>query len=691
MDQLIDARLEAGKPWPLGAHWDGEGINFAVFSAHAQAIDLCLFDELGARELTHLRLPSHTNEVWHGYLRGAKPGLVYGLRAHGPWRPDRGHRFNPYKLLLDPYAREIIGRYHWRSEHFSSDRLYPHHMDMRDNAAFAQKAVVVDDRYDWGDDKPPAIPFAETVLYEMHVKGFTKQMPGVPEALRGSYAGLASDAAIAHLKRIGITSVSLLPVHERIDEQRLIAMGLTNYWGYNTIGFFSVEPRLASRVDGQSSRDEFRAMVKRLHAEGIEVILDVVYNHTMEGDENGPTVSFRGLDNVSYYRMLPGEREFYENITGCGNALDIRSPRVLQMVMDSLRYWVREMHVDGFRFDLAPVLGRGDNGFERNGPFFTAVAQDPTLAGVKMIAEPWDIGLGGYQVGNFARGWFEWNDKFRDGVRAFWLGHPSSRGELAQRLTASSDVYQPRNRPPSESVNFITAHDGFTLRDLLSYHHKRNEANGENNRDGHGHNLGWNCGVEGETDDKYVNMLRGKLQRAMLTTLLLSQGTPMLTAGDELGHSQNGNNNAYCQDNAISWIDWSKADQSLIDFTARVIAVRKALLPFANRWYTGLADRRGVHDLSWSRTDGAALTQAEWRDPAARAIAAVIGAPGHAQQTLLLLTNGEAHDIAFYLPKGEWQTVIDSSTAAEVKPGFRQDSYLVVARSIVLLSQATPP
>ncbi|MEQ1807588.1 MAG: glycogen debranching protein GlgX, partial [Burkholderiaceae bacterium] len=476
--------LTQGRPWPLGATNDAHGVNFAVVSAHARAIDLCLFDADGKTELSRAPLPGHSHDVWHGHLEGAAPGLIYGLRAHGPWRLERGQRFNPHKLLLDPYAREIVGNFEWRDEHFGADPHHAHHADPRDNAAFALKTRVVADVYDWGDDAPPRTPLADTVLYELHVKGFSQLHNGVPEALRGSYAGLASDAAIEHLKRLGVTAVNLLPVQMHLDEQRLTRQGLSNYWGYNTLGFFCVEPRLASGALGLSPRDEFRAMVKRLHQAGIEVILDVVYNHTAESDELGPTLNFRGLDNALYYRLQSHHRSHYENHTGCGNTLDLRQPRVLQLVMDSLRYWAGEMHVDGFRFDLATVLGRGDHGFDKRAHFFAAVAQDPLLSTLKMIAEPWDVGPGGYQLGGFPPGWLEWNDHFRDTMRSFWVEHGSQRGEFAQRLCASSSTFQPQGRAPAESVNYVVSHDGFTLRDLVSYGQKHNLANGESNRDG---------------------------------------------------------------------------------------------------------------------------------------------------------------------------------------------------------------
>jgi glycogen operon protein len=693
MKTQIKPALLPGRPWPLGATWDGKGVNFAVFSAHAQALALCLFDEAGTLETSRVMLPAHTNDVWHGYLPGAAPGLIYGLRAHGLWRPDRSHRFNPYKLLLDPYARDVVGNFEWRDEHFGADRQHPLHMDTRDNATWALKGRVVHDSFDWEGDQPPCVALQDTVLYEVHVKGFSKLNPQIPETLRGTYAGLAHPASLAHLRRLGVTSISLLPVHYALDEERLASMGLCNYWGYNTLAFFAANPRLASGQDDMTARDEFRAMVKALHGQGIEVLLDVVYNHTAESDANGPTLSFRGLDNASYYRHLPETPAAVENHSGCGNTLDIRQPRVLQLVMDSLRYWVSEMHVDGFRFDLAPVLGRGDHGFESNGSFFTAVAQDPVLSQVKMIAEPWDIGPGGYQVGNFARGWLEWNDHFRDVMRGFWLqGEDSarSRGDFSLRLCASSDLYQPRNRAPAVSVNYVVSHDGFTLRDLVSYKERRNQANGEDNRDGHGHNLSCNCGAEGLTDDPQINDLRGRLQRALLATTLLAQGTPMLCAGDELGHSQQGNNNPYCQDNAITWTDWAQADDDLIDFTAWVLSLRRQLLPFGNHWYSGLSDTLGLHDLSWLQSDGQHLQDHAWGDHRKRVLGCLIGRPGRAKVPLLLMVNPNAGDHDFMLPAGVWQAVLDSAHPRGMTrwQGQGEAPLRLAAHSLVLLVAA---
>ena len=682
--------LQNGQPWPLGAYWDGQGINFAVFSANAQAIDICIFDETGATEIARHRLPAHTNDIWHGYLPDTQPGLIYGLRAHGPWRPDRGHRFNGNKLLLDPYAREVVGNFEWRDEHFGHDRQYPQNPDLRDNAAFALKSRVVthakDDAFNWEGDSTPNIPLSQTVIYELHVKGFSKLNEAIPEPLRGSYAGLAHEASITHLKRLGVTAVSLLPVHFSVSEERLRKMGLHNYWGYNTLAFFSVAPQLASQIN---SRDEFRSMVKSLHGAGIEVLLDVVFNHTAESDENGPALSFRGLDNASYYRLPPDARSHYENHTGCGNTLDIRQPRVLQLVMDSLRYWASDMHVDGFRFDLAPVLGRGDQGFSRDGAFFTAVAQDPVLSRVKMIAEPWDIGPGGYQVGGFPRGWMEWNDHFRDSMRQFWI-KGNTRGDFALRLCGSSDLYQPRQRAPSESVNYVVSHDGFTLRDLLSYNERHNLANGENNRDGHGHSYNFNCGFEGESDDPQVNALRANLQRALLATALLAQGTPMLCAGDELGHTQGGNNNPYCQDNATTWIKWAKADDDLIAFTARVLSLRRQALPFGNHWYSGLTDPLGLHDLAWLQSDGSPLQGDAWRDPNSRTMGCLIGRPGLARAPLLLLVNAENTVQPFMLPAGVWQALLDTSHPRGLARWHGQGEvpYTLPPHSLVLLAAA---
>ncbi len=676
---LQDMALEPGRAWPLGAHADVDGVNFAVFSAHATAIELCLFDATGTHELARQTLPAHSADIWHGRLPGAKAGLVYGLRAHGPWQPEHGLRFNPHKLLLDPYARETVGQWDWSAAHCGHATAHPDVLCVRDNAGAALKARVVGDSFDWQGDAPLHRPLRDTLLYELHVRGFSMQNPGVPEALRGSYAGLGSPAALAHLQRLGVTAVSLLPVHQHLDEERLHHLGLSNYWGYNTLGFFCVEPRLAS---SHAPRDEFRQMVRSLHAEGIEVILDVVFNHTAEGDHRGPTVSWRGLCNSSYYRLNPNHPAHELNYSGCGNTLNLGHPRVLQMVLDSLRYWVQEMHVDGFRFDLAPVLGRQSDAFDNSAAFFKAVAQDPVLAGTKLIAEPWDLGPNGYQLGHFPPGWLEWNDRFRDVLRAFWLGGDCTRGELAMRLCASSDRFDKRKRAPGESVNFITAHDGFTLRDLVSYNQRHNAANGEHNHDGHSHNLSWNSGHEGPSSDPAVNTRRARLQRALLACTVLAQGTPMLCAGDELGRTQGGNNNAYCQDNAISWLDWAGADEALLAFSARLIALRRALNPLGERWFSGAATQSGRPDVQWLRGDGHEMQPPDWNTQHSRVLGMRLNRP-HA--ALLWLFNASTHDTPFTLPAGPWQGLLDSSD--DQADGRHEGPYLVRAHSLALLQE----
>jgi len=685
--------LQTGRAWPLGATVDEDGVNIAVFSQHATRVELCLFNADGRTELQRLPLPGRSGDVFHGHMPGAGAGLVYGLRAHGPWRPDRGHRFNPHKLLLDPWAREIVsppGGFDWSGPHFGADHDHPQHLDTRDNGALAFKARVVGPEPGVARLRRPH--GADTLIYELHVRGFTRQLPGVPEALRGTYAGLAHQAAIGHLQRLGVTTVCLLPVQQHLDEAHLAARGLVNYWGYNTLGFFCPEPRYAAAADGAGVREEFRQMVRRLHEAGIEVLLDVVYNHTPEGDERGPTLSWRGLDNASCYRLPEHAKQHHENWTGCGNTLDIRHPRMLQMVMDSLRHWVQHYGVDGFRFDLAPVLGRGDHGFDRGGPFFKAVLQDPVLQGVRLVAEPWDVGPSGYQLGQFPRGWQEWNDRFRDTTRAFWLGGDCTRGEFALRLAGSSDLYQPRQRSPLESINYIVSHDGFTLADLVSHDLRHNEANAEGNRDGHGHNLSWNCGWEGPTTDPEVLARRNRLKRALLASLLLSQGTPMLAAGDELGHSQGGNNNPYCQDNPITWINWAQADQALLAYTTHLIALRKRFLPLAPRWYTGLPDAKGRADLAWLRRTGEPMAPEHWNNRMSRILGAWIGAPGRGGAPLLLLVNGRDMDASFRLPPGQWVCELDSTQpdgrSAWVRGGRHELD--LPARSVMLLRDAAP-
>jgi glycogen operon protein len=657
------ADLEPGRAWPLGAHWDGEGVNFTLYSAHAQRVDLCFFD---GDTLHTLPLPRCTDQVWHGYLRGAAPGLAYAFRVHGPDGP--GHRFNPQRLLLDPYARELSGTFSYRESPSSAHGL---------------TARVVDAAYDWGDDAPPATAWADSVLYEIHVKGATASHPEVPEALRGTYAGLAAPAMLEHFKRLGISAVNLLPVHQFVDEERLVSNGLTNYWGYNTLAFFAPEPRYASRADGRSARDEFRAMVRALHEAGIEVILDVVFNHSAETDEFGPTVSFRGIDNASYYRLPADNRNGYENFSGCGNTLNLANPRVLQLVMDALRYWVGEMHVDGFRFDLAAALTR-DSGF------LTAVLQDPLLARVKMIAEPWDLGPDGYHLGRFPAGWSEWNDRFRDLTRAFWLTGEADPAAMAQRLAGSSEIFRHGGRAPQAGVNFITAHDGFTLSDLVSYQYKHNERNGENNRDGHGHNLSWNCGEEGESSDPVVLQRRHQLRRALLATLFVAQGVPMLQGGDELGRTQAGNNNAYCQDNALTWFDWANVDASLIDFTAGLIRLRRRFAQLRRTaWLTGERYANGQRDIVWWHANGREMNDSDWHTPLRGALAFLLASEALPPDApaLLVLINRDADAQDFRLPPGAWQQLCDSASESPFAPLACQDISTLTARSVKLLAQ----
>ena len=685
--------IEPGQPYPLGAHWDGAGVNFALFSQHATKVELCLFDSSGRQELPRIALGECSEGIWHGYLPGAQPGLLYGYRVHGPYEPEHGQRFNPNKLLLDPYAREIHGTFRWDPVHFGYDHAHPRHnlsFDARDNAPQMLKARVTHEDFDWGEDCPPRTPWTDTILYETHVKGFTMLHPGVPERLRGSYAGMASEAVIRYLRELGVTAVELLPVHYRIDESHLTRNGLTNYWGYNTLGFFAPEPRYQSPASRLSPVNEFKAMVKALHAAGIEVILDVVYNHTAEGDQNGPTLSFRGLDNLAYYRLKHSHPRHYENFSGCGNTLNLSHPRVLQMVMDSLRYWVTEMRVDGFRFDLATILGRENHGFDPGSGFLDAIGQDPVLSRVKLIAEPWDIGLGGYQVGGFPPGWSEWNDKYRDTLRGFWLHRAASRGELAHRLTASSDVFNHDRRRPQASINFITAHDGFTLRDLLSYSHKHNEANGENNRDGHSDNRSWNCGIEGPTKDAAIIALRRRLQRTLLASLLFSQGVPMLLAGDELGRSQQGNNNAYCQDNTINWVNWEAMDCALLEFTAGLIALRKKLPVFRqSHWLSGAITANGCKDITWLAPDGTEMSNGHWDDPAHHCFGFHLAATTAGEQPVLVLHNAEGSDVEFALPPGQWIVLVDTALDEIGHAGTTpvKQTFLLPARSLVVLQR----
>ena len=572
------SRLREGQPFPLGATWDGLGVNFALFSAYATKVELCLFDIEGKEETDRIELPEYTDEVWHGYLPDARPGTVYGYRVHGPYEPDNGHRFNHHKLLLDPYAKQLVGDLKWNDALFGYTIGHPDKdlsFDERDSAPYMQKARVIDPAFTWGNLRRRRWPWRQTILYEMHVKGFTKLNRRLPEPLRGTFSGLGHADSIEYLQKLGVTTVELLPVHAYVDDRYLVDKKLRNYWGYNTIGFFAPEPRYMATPFA----NEFKEMVNHLHAAGLEVVMDVVYNHTAEGNEGGPTLCFKGIDNASYYRLLPDKKRFYINDTGTGNTVNLSHPRVLQMVNDSLRYWAQEMRIDGFRFDLATILAREPYGFDEGGGFLDSCRQDPVLSSLKLIAEPWDVGPGGYQVAHFPPGWAEWNDQYRDTVRAYWRGDEGKLSELATRLTGSADMFNRRGRKPWASVNFVTAHDGFTLNDLVSYNDKHNEKNGEENRDGNSNNLSSNYGVEGPTEDSSINAIRERQKRNLLATLLLSLGTPMLLAGDEIGRSQGGNNNAYCQDNTSTWVDWSSVDDDLLAFTKRCTSACRSRSP----------------------------------------------------------------------------------------------------------------
>jgi glycogen operon protein len=692
-----------GAPYPLGATWDGNGVNFALFSENAWVVELCLFDADGAEQ--RIRIPERTDQVWHAYLPGIGPGQRYGYRVQGPWDVAAGHRFNPAKLLLDPYARRVDGP-------IDGDELLTGHRvvedgtlqpDERDSAAAMARGVVTDPGFDWEGDRRLARPWEETLIYELHVRGFTHQHPDVDPALRGTYAGLASDAAVGYLRELGVSAVELMPVHHHVDERHLVERGLTNYWGYNTIGFFAPDSRFAATDDPVR---EFKGMVKALHRAGMEVILDVVYNHTGEGSADGPTLSFRGIDNAAYYRLDPDDRSRYVDYTGTGNTLNAVHPSTLQLIMDSLRYWIAEVHVDGFRFDLASALARELHDVDRLGSFFDIVHQDPMISQVKLIAEPWDVGPGGYQVGNFPVGWAEWNGKYRDTVRRFWKGVGSQAGELAYRLTGSSDLYAMSGRQPHASINFVTAHDGFTLNDLVSYEQKHNEANGEGNRDGESNNESMNFGVEGPTDDPAVVAAREQQKRNFLATLLLSQGVPMLLGGDELGRTQQGNNNAYCQDSEISWFDWrlSDADRALLDFSRHLIGVfRSHPVLRRRRFFQGRRIRgSSVKDLTWFGADGREMTDEQWQAPGVNAIGLRLagdaiderGERGErvVDDTLLWLLNAGEEAIEVPLPnprRAAWHLLLDTARpevpSADDGTAVDGTSYRLAGRSTVLL------
>jgi glycogen operon protein len=710
MVQKISA-VWPGLPYPRGADWDGEGVNFALFSESAEKVELCLFDPAGRREVQRIEFREQTDMVWHCYLPEARPGLLYGYRVHGPYRPEQGLRFNPNKLLLDPYARNIIGQLRW------GDALYGYTIghskadlsfDRRDSAGGIPRCKVIDAAFTWGNDRSPNIDWHDMVVYEVHVRGFTMQHPDVPPALRGTYAGLASAPVIEYLKRLGVTTIELLPVHTFVDDRQLVERGLRNYWGYNTIGYFAPD----ARYSASGKIAEFKSMVKILHSAGFEVILDVVYNHTAEGDQLGPTLCFRGMDNRAYYRLQHDDPRHYLDYTGCGNTLNLQHPRVLQLIMDSLRYWVTEMHIDGFRFDLASALARELHEVDRLGAFFDIIRQDPVLNHVKLIAEPWDLGEGGYQVGNFPPGWAEWNDKYRNTVRACWKGDGGLIGEFAKRLTGSSDLYNKSGRRPYASINFVTAHDGFTLHDLVSYNEKHNEGNGEDNRDGSDHNMSWNCGVEGPTEDPEIRALRQRQKRNFIATLLLSQGVPMLLAGDEIGGTQNGNNNAYCQDNEISWLDWNldAEKQALLRFVQRLIAVRRAHPVFRRRdFFQGRPLLGGeIKDIHWFQPDGVEMTSEAWERDQARALAVYLAGEALPEtdrrgrpvvdDSFLLLFNANHLPQDFLLPFAEersrWLLLIDTS----YKDGLLEDGAFdaggtlrLEGRSLALLLQMKVP
>jgi len=704
-------RIWPGKPYPLGATWDGEGVNFALFSEHATAVELCLFDGPEAVKESHrIRLDERTDQVWHAYIPGLWPGQHYGYRVHGPYAPHEGHRFNHHKLLIDPYAKSIAGTIEWSDAMFGyriGDPKSDLSFDTRDNAANVPKCVVVDQAFTWGGDQHPKTPWDRTVIYEAHVKGLTAQHPDVPDHMRGTYSALTTPAVIDHLLELGVTAIELMPVHHFVRDKHLADRGLTNYWGYNTVGFFSPDIRYAvSPVRGRHVR-EFKTMVKTLHSSGIEVILDVVYNHTAEGNHLGPTLSFRGIDNAAYYRLMDNDKRHYMDYTGCGNTLNVTHPRTLQLIMDSLRYWVTEMHVDGFRFDLASTLARELHAVDRLSAFFDILHQDPILSQVKLIAEPWDVGEGGYQVGNFPVGWAEWNGKYRDTIRRYGKGDGGQMAELAYRLTGSSDLYSTSGRRPFASVNFITAHDGFTLHDLVSYDHKHNEANGENNRDGTDDNASWNCGAEGPSHNPQIVELRERQKRNFLTLLFLSQGVPMLCGGDEIGRTQNGNNNAYCQDNKISWFDWNldHAQLELLAFVRSLIALRKKQPVLRRRRFFQGRHIRGseVKDLSWFRPDGKEMTDEDWNAGYSKSLTLRLAGDAITEtdakgrpimgDTLLILLNAHHTPLAFTLPAHKsgirWCPLLDTALTGEtekpvtiLKGGERYD---MEGRSIAVL------
>jgi isoamylase len=706
--EVTASRIREGLPFPLGASWDGLGVNFAIFSANATKVELCLFDSAGEVELERIELPEYTDEIFHGYLPDAHPGQVYGYRVYGPYDPKNGHRFNHNKLLIDPYAKQLVGELKWSEALFGYTIGHPDDdlsFDERDSAPFVPKCKVIDPAYTWGREQRVDVPWDKTIFYETHTRGFTMRHPSVPDEVKGTFAGLMVDDVIKHIKGLGVTSIELLPIHAFVNDQHLLEKGMTNYWGYNTLAFFAPDPRYLAH--GKIS--EFKEMVAHMHHANLEVILDVVYNHTAEGNERGPTLSMRGIDNASYYRLMPDDKRYYINDSGTGNTLDLSHPCVLQMVTDSLRYWATEMHVDGFRFDLATILGRYHDGFSERHSFLVACRQDPVLRSVKLIAEPWDCGPGGYQVGNFAPGWAEWNDKFRDNIRAFWKGDEGQLADFANRMTASGNLFNQRGRRPYASVNFITAHDGFTLHDLVSYNDKHNEDNDENNQDGSNDNRSWNCGVEGPTDDPEINALRLRQMRNFFSTLLLAQGTPMVVAGDEFARTQHGNNNAYCQDSEIGWVNWDLDEdgKALLAFVKRLIKLRQSY-PILRRSRFLVGDYNealGVKDVTWLSPSGEEMSIEQWEDPNGRCLGMLMD--GRAQETgirrrgseatLLLLVNSHHDGVNFTLPEVpeglNWTSLIDTNQPEiDGTDQFEFGSeYTVTPRSLLLFELQKAP
>ncbi len=699
-------QISEGKPYPLGATWDGLGVNFALFSENATKVELCLFDSAESTQETHrITLPEYNAHVWHGFVRDIRPGQLYGYRVYGPYEPDKGMRFNPNKVLSDPYAKSIPRSVKWDDSLFGytiGHKDLDLSMDTRDSAAFAPLCAVIDPSFIWGEDKLPQTPWNKTIIYEAHVKGLTMLNPAVPEELRGTYAGVASAPVIEHLTNLGITAIELMPVHHRVNNRSFIDRGLTDYWGYNTLSFFAPDTRFSSMKGPNENVQEFKMMVRALHAAGIEVILDVVYNHTVEGSHMGPTLSFRGVDNFSYYRTVEKDPRYYMDYTGCGNTLNMVHPRVIQLIMDSLRYWIQEMHVDGFRFDLASALARELYDVNNLSAFFDVIQQDPIISQTKLIAEPWDLGAGGYQVGNFPVLWTEWNGKYRDTMRQFIKGDFGQMGQVASRMTGSSDLYEHSGRKPHASINFVTCHDGFPLQDLVSYNEKHNEANGEQSRDGESHNISWNSGAEGETDDGKIIKLRYQQKRNFMALLFLSLGVPMLSGGDELGRTQKGNNNAYCQDNEISWYKWdlNEADKDFLQFIQKLIAIRKEQLVIHRKtFFKGSGADGSIKDIFWLNVDGKTMEEKDWTDASKRVLGVLLEGGALVEtdtlgrtvngNTVLLLCNSHHEDVPFVLPSHDegdfWRLVLDTSESIKKTTFPMAKRFTLKARSVVLL------